>query len=61
MKRTLEMNVREAAEKGTVLVCMTQPQIDTILAEAERVGVTIETPMLIHEYHEIKMAASTLD
>ena len=60
MKRTLEMNVREAAEKGTVLVCMTQPQIDTILAEAERIGVTIETPMLMHDYAQYKSMV-TLD
>lgn len=52
MRRTLEMNVIEAAKKGTELVCVSRQQVQTILAEAERLGVKIETPILIGEYEK---------
>lgn len=57
MKRTLEMNVLEAAEKGTVFVCQTQAQIDTIIAKAQELRVVIEHPILISHYRELRTAA----
>ena len=60
VRRTLEMNVREASEKGTTLVCISQNQIEVLKAEATRQGVTIQEPMLIGEYQLLK-SAMTLD
>lgn len=50
MKRTLEMNIIEASKRGTELVCVSTEQVETILKEAERIGVKIEKPILINEY-----------
>lgn len=50
MKRTLEMNIIEASRNGTELVCVSIEQVNTILKEAERLGVKIETPILINDY-----------
>lgn len=50
MKRTIEMNVLEASEKGTVLVCLTQPQVVVIEEVASRIGVTIKPPVLMEDY-----------
>lgn len=57
MKRTLEMNILEASEKGTVLVCQTQNQIDTIAAKAQELGIVIQPPILISEYNRMKAIA----
>lgn len=58
MTRTLEMNVLEAAEKGTVLVCLTPEQVETILEEAIRLGVEIPTPILMSDYSLFKERAA---
>lgn len=56
MKRTLEMNVKEAATKGTVLVCKSQQQVETLIAEGKRLGVNLPTPILMEDYHQRKLA-----
>lgn len=52
MKRTLEMNIIEASKKGTEIVCISPEQVQTILKEAERLGVKIEKPILLNEYKQ---------
>ena len=55
MKRTLKMNIIESSEKGTTLVCVSKEQVETIMKEADRLGISINTPILLTEYRQKKM------